>query len=187
MSTAVNASAVPFSRKWHWPVVELFRDLRVRYGIKMGLAGILSLYLTQVLRLPHDNWAILTVLVMMSAQYVGSLAVKAILRVVGTIGGAIIGVWLVGDYTSTPMIFLPLFFLVLALSSYKYGQFGARQSQRRHEWDQYSRSGVASRNRSVRRDSGRIDGRAPGISAIVAALRPRRIRSRQRQEPQDDW
>jgi uncharacterized membrane protein YccC len=128
MSTAVNASAVPFSRKWHWPVVELFRDLRVRYGIKMGLAGILSLYLTQVLRLPHDNWAILTVLVMMSAQYVGSLAVKAILRVVGTIGGAIIGVWLVGDYTSTPMIFLPLFFLVLALSSYKYGQFGARQS-----------------------------------------------------------
>ena len=69
MSTAAKTSAVPFSRKWHWP--PLFRDLRVRYGIKLGLAGILSLYLTQVLRLPHDNWAILTVLVMMSAQYVG--------------------------------------------------------------------------------------------------------------------
>jgi uncharacterized membrane protein YccC len=128
MSTAVKISAVPFSRRWHWPLVGLFRDLRVRYGIKIGLAGILALYLTQVLRLPHDNWAILTVLVMMTGQYVGSIAVKAILRVVGTIGGAIIGVWLVGDYTSTPMIFLPLFFLVLAITSYKYGQFGARQS-----------------------------------------------------------
>ena len=128
MSTAVKTSAVPFSRKWRWPLDELFRDLRVRYGIKMGLAGILSLFLTQILRLPHDNWAILTVLVMMSTQYVGSLAVKAILRVLGTIGGAIIGVWLVGDYTSTPIIFLPLFFLVLAITSYKYGQIGARQT-----------------------------------------------------------
>jgi len=128
MSTAVKTSAVPFSRKWRWPLDELFRDLRVRYGIKMGLAGILSLYLTQVLRLPHDNWAVLTVLIMMSGQYVGSIAVKAILRVAGTIGGAIIGVWLVGDYTSTPIIFLPLFFLVLAITSYKYGQFGVRQT-----------------------------------------------------------
>jgi uncharacterized membrane protein YccC len=128
MSTAAKTGAVPFSRKWRWPLEELFRDLRVRYGIKMGLAGILSLFLTQVLRLPHDNWAILTVLVMMSAQYVGSLAVKAILRVLGTIGGAIIGVWLVGDYTSTPMIFLPLFFLVLAITSYKFGQIGVRQT-----------------------------------------------------------
>jgi uncharacterized membrane protein YccC len=93
----------------------------------MGLAGTLSLYLTQVLPLPHDNWAILTVLVMMTTQYTGSIAVKAILRTVGTIAGGIVGVWLVGDYTSTPLFFLPLFFLVLAITSYKYGQFGARQ------------------------------------------------------------
>jgi hypothetical protein len=32
-------------------------DLRLRYGIKMGLAGLLALFCTQVLRLPHDNWA----------------------------------------------------------------------------------------------------------------------------------
>src|ERR1700733_3317209 len=128
MITAVQTSAGPLSRKWHWPLVELFRDLRVRYGIKMGLAGILALYVTQVIRLPHDNWAILSVLVMMTGQYGGSIAVKAILRVVGTLGGAIIGVCLVGDYTSAPIIFLPLFFLVLAITSYKYGQYGARQT-----------------------------------------------------------
>jgi hypothetical protein len=33
----------------------------------------------------------------------------------------------VGDYASTPAIFLPLFFLVMALAGYKFGQVGARQ------------------------------------------------------------
>jgi uncharacterized membrane protein YccC len=127
MSTAVKTDILRFGRKWRWPLQELFRDLRVRYGIKLGLAGTLALFATQVLRLPHDNWAILTVLVMMTAQYVGSTAVRAIMRVIGTIGGAVVGVWLVGNYTSTPMIFLPVFFLVLAITSYKYGQYGARQ------------------------------------------------------------
>jgi uncharacterized membrane protein YccC len=104
-----------------------FGDLRVRYGIKMGLAGLLALFCTQVLRLPHDNWAILTVLVLMSAQFVGSITVKAIMRVIGTIVGALVGIWLVGDYTSMPAIFLPVLFLVIALASYQFGQVGARQ------------------------------------------------------------
>src|SRR6185312_14118325 len=107
MSAALKTDVLSSGRKWHWPLEELFRDLRVRYGIKMGLAGILALYVTQAIRLPHDNWAILTVLVMMTGQYGGPIAVKAILRVIGTIGGAVIGVWLVGDFTSSPMIFLP--------------------------------------------------------------------------------
>jgi uncharacterized membrane protein YccC len=45
----------------------------------------------------------------------------------GTIAGAVVGVWLVGDYASTPAIFLPVFFLVMALAGYKFGQVGARQ------------------------------------------------------------
>jgi uncharacterized membrane protein YgaE (UPF0421/DUF939 family) len=64
----------------------------------------------------------------MSARFVGSIAVKAIMRVTGTIAGALVGVWLVGDYTSTPAIFLPVLFLVIAIASYKFGQFGARQT-----------------------------------------------------------
>ena len=113
--------------KWHWIPQDPIGDLRVRYGIKMGLAGLLALFCTQVLRLPHDNWAILTVLVLMSAQFVGSITVKAIMRVIGTIVGALVGIWLVGDYTSTPAIFLPVLFLVIALASYQFGQVGARQ------------------------------------------------------------
>src|ERR1700741_5554004 len=79
------------------------------------------------LRLPNDNWAILTVVVLMGARFVGSIAFKAIMRVIGTIAGALVGVWLVGNYTSTPAIFLPVFFLVMAITAYKYGQFGGRQ------------------------------------------------------------
>src|SRR5260221_5241286 len=106
---------------------DLFSDVRGRHGIKMGLAGLLALFCTQVLRLPHDNWAILTVVVLMSARFVGSVAFKAMMRVIGTIAGAIVGIWLVGNYTSTPAIFLPVLFLAIAFASYKYGQVGARQ------------------------------------------------------------
>jgi uncharacterized membrane protein YccC len=47
---------------------------------------------------------------------------------VGTIGGALLGIWLVGDYTSTPVIFLAVVFFVVAFTSYKFGQFPASQS-----------------------------------------------------------
>jgi uncharacterized membrane protein YccC len=110
-----------------WTGPALFGDLRVRYGIKMGLAGVLALFCTQLLRLPNDNWAILTVLVLMSAQFVGAVAFKALMRVTGTIAGALVGIWLVSDYTSTPEVFLPILFLVMAFASYKFGQVGARQ------------------------------------------------------------
>ena len=124
---AALTEAVPIASKWQLPFQGWLGDLRVQYGIKVGLAGLLALFCTQVLRLPHDNWAILTVLVLMSAQFVGSITVKAIMRVIGTIAGALVGIWLVGDYTSTPAIFLPVLFLVVALASYQFGQLGARQ------------------------------------------------------------
>lgn len=122
-----RTEAVPVVTRWQWPLQGALSDLRVQYGIKLGLAGLLALFCTQVLRLPHNNWAILTVLVLMGTRFVGSIAVKAIMRVIGTIAGALVGIWLVGDYTSTPVIFLPVLFLIIALASYKFGQFGARQ------------------------------------------------------------
>jgi uncharacterized membrane protein YccC len=64
---------------------------------------------------------------MMSSHYVGSIALKAILRVVGTIGGALLGIWLVGDYASTPVIFLTVVFFVMAFSTYEFGRFPASQ------------------------------------------------------------
>ena len=102
-------------------------DLRVRYGIKLGLAGLLALFCTQLIRLPHDNWAIFTVQILMSAQFVGAIAFKGLMRLTGSVAGALVGIWLVGDYTSKPAIFLPVLFLVMAIAGYRFGHVGARQ------------------------------------------------------------
>jgi uncharacterized membrane protein YccC len=120
----VRSTFAQFSAKtfWQWPLQDLFGDLRVRSGIKFGLAALLALYVAEVLRLQHPNWSILTVLSMMSVPYVGSITILAITQVTGTIAGALVGIWLVGDYASTPVIFLTLFFFVLAFSAYKFGQ-----------------------------------------------------------------
>ena len=122
-----RSEAIPLPSKWHWPLQSAFEDLRIRYGIKVGLAALLALFASQELRLPHTSWAVLTVLVMMSSQYVGSIAVKAIMRLIGTIGGALVGIWLVGNYASTPVIFLTVLFFVVGFATYKFGQFPASQ------------------------------------------------------------
>jgi len=127
VSAIAQVSSVPLAQSGHWPGQDLLGDPRIRHGVKLGLAGLLALCLTQLLPLPHDSWAILTVLVIMLGDYVGTAAVKAITRVVGTIAGAIVGVWLVGNYTSTPLVFLPVLFVVMAHATYQFGHFGVRQ------------------------------------------------------------
>jgi uncharacterized membrane protein YccC len=111
----------------NWARRDLSGDFRVRHGIKLALSGLLALFCTQVLRVPRDSWAILTVMVLVSAQFVGAFAFKAVMRIAGTLVGAVVGVWLATDYASTPAIFLPVFFLVMALAGYNFGHIGARQ------------------------------------------------------------
>ena len=119
--------AVSFATGWQSTRQDLFGDLRVRYGIKIGVAGLLALFCAQILRLPVITGRCLPFMVLMTHSIVGAFAFKAIMRVTGTIAGALVGIWLVGDYTSTPAIFLSVFFLVMAFAGYKYGQVGARQ------------------------------------------------------------
>ena len=109
------------------PFSDVFSDLRVQYGVKLSLSALLSLYVALVLRLEHPNWAVLTTLVMMSSHYVGSTSLKAILRCVGTIAGAFLGVWLVGSYASRPVLFLLFIFIILGVAVYKYGQYPSSQ------------------------------------------------------------
>ena len=126
MVTQVRASQA----KWrqYFAVWDVLSDLRVQYGIKMGLAGILALFMTQLIRLDHSNWAILTVMVMMNSHYVGATSTKAINRIIGTVVGALLGVWVVGNYSTTPVVFLSIVFVVIAIATYKFGQFPASQT-----------------------------------------------------------
>ena len=61
------AEAAPVSKGFQWPRQNPLSDLRVQYGTKLGLAGLLALYCANVLRLEHSSWSILTVVVMMNS------------------------------------------------------------------------------------------------------------------------
>jgi len=123
VSTAANTYqrrlSVPWDVARNFAVV--FADPKTLFGIKLGLAGLLSVYLSQLIRLGHANWALFTVLVLAPAQYVGAIAQRSVARVVGTIIGGFIGVWLVGNYEQDRLFFLLFTFGYLWLCMYMYG------------------------------------------------------------------
>jgi uncharacterized membrane protein YccC len=98
----------------------------ILHAFKTGLAGVLSLFVAQALRLQYPEWAPFTVMVLMMVHpHPGAIALKSFFRVVGTLTGASLGVWLVSDYTSSPILFLSVTFLVMCLASYKLGQLSS--------------------------------------------------------------
>ena len=99
----------------------VFADPKALFGIKLGLAGLLSVYLSQLIRLGHANWALLTVLVLAPAQYVGAIGPRSVARVIGTVIGGFIGVWLVGNYEQDRLFFLLFTFGFVWLCMYMYG------------------------------------------------------------------
>ena len=90
----------------------VFADPKTMFGIKLGLAGMLAVYLSRLIRLDHANWALLTVIVLAPSQYVGAIGQRSIARVVRTIVGGFVGVWLVGNYEQDRLFFVLLFGLV---------------------------------------------------------------------------
>jgi uncharacterized membrane protein YccC len=122
-------STVANSYSQRWPdlagivrnFAAVFADPKTLFGIKLGLAGLLSVYLSQLIRLGHANWALFTVLVLAPAQYVGAIAQRSVERVVGTIIGGFVGVWLVGNYQQDRLFFLLFTFAYLWLCMYMYG------------------------------------------------------------------
>jgi uncharacterized membrane protein YccC len=91
------------------------------FGIKLALAGLLAVYISQLIRLGHANWALFTVLVLAPAQYVGAIAQRSIARVVGAIIGGFAGVWLVGNYEQDRLFFLLFAFVYIWFCMYMYG------------------------------------------------------------------
>lgn len=99
----------------------LFRNVPVRQGIKMGIAGILGFWVALYLRLPNPTWCIFTVVVLMMAQYVGAIAEKSALRAIGTVAGALLGILLVGNHATEPVIMISAAFLSAGFAAMMFG------------------------------------------------------------------
>ena len=83
-------------------------SLAVRHGIKFGLAGVLSAFIALFLRLPEPTWALITASVVMVAQFVGAVAEKSVLRLIGTAAGGVIGYLLTASLEEQPTLYLLL-------------------------------------------------------------------------------
>jgi hypothetical protein len=111
--------------RWDGAAWNPLGDLRVRYGIKVGAAAVLALWIAQALRLEHPSWSVLAALVLANAHYVGATASKALMRSVGTVAGALLGIWVVGNFVSTFWAFTFWVFVVVAVAAYKSGQLAS--------------------------------------------------------------
>src|SRR5580704_59064 len=103
---------------------EWWDHIFILHALKVVLAGVLALFVAEALRLQYPQWSLFTVMVLMVVQYPGSIALKSLFRFVGTLVGASLGVWLVSDYLSAPVLFLSVTFVVMCFASYKVGHLG---------------------------------------------------------------
>jgi p-hydroxybenzoic acid efflux pump subunit AaeB len=106
---------------WRDGVDQIFGNLAVRHGIKFGLAGTLSVLIALLIRLPEPNWALTTVFVLMLAQYVGAVAEKSLMRIVGTVAGAVIGYLLTAGFEQQPVLYLSLVGIVVGFGTAMFG------------------------------------------------------------------
>jgi len=100
----------------------ILRDPAVRYGLKFGLAGVLAVYISLVIRLDNPGWAVFTVFVLMIAQYVGAISEKSIFRLIGTVAGGVAGYMITGSLEQDPLIFLGLIGLIVGGCTALFGQ-----------------------------------------------------------------
>jgi uncharacterized membrane protein YccC len=104
------------------PLATFFMDPAVQFGIKYGLAGTLALCVSLSLRLEVPAWSLLTVMMLMLAQYVGAVAEKSFFRLAGTLVGAVVGYLITGALQQTPVLFLLAVGAVVAFSITMFGQ-----------------------------------------------------------------
>ena len=123
-SAHIRPSAViySFGSRFLEPVRALFGDMAFRYGLKFGLAGVLAVFISLWARLDKPGWALFTVFVLMTAQYVGAIAEKSIYRLIGTVVGGVAGYLITGAFEQDPVIFLALLGLVVGTCTALFGQ-----------------------------------------------------------------
>jgi p-hydroxybenzoic acid efflux pump subunit AaeB len=116
-----DRSAAAGRGRWREGAKEIFGNLAVRHGIKYGIAGVLSVLLALLLKLPEPTWALITVFVIMLAQFVGAVAEKSVMRIIGTVAGGVIGYLLTAGLEQQPIIYLLLVGSVVGFGTAMFG------------------------------------------------------------------
>jgi uncharacterized membrane protein YccC len=80
----------------------------------MALAGTAAYFCAQFLRLDYPYWSVLTVILLVMAQYVGAVQEKAFFRMVGTVVGGILGYLTTGAWQQSPVLYLTTSFVIVA-------------------------------------------------------------------------
>jgi uncharacterized membrane protein YccC len=91
-------------------------------GLQMAVAGTAAFYGSLLLRLEYPSWSVFTVIMLLSAQYVGAIQEKAVFRMVGTVLGGLLGYLATGAWQQTPVLYLGLTFAVTAFSVAMFSQ-----------------------------------------------------------------
>jgi uncharacterized membrane protein YccC len=84
-------------------------------GLQMAVAGTGAFFFSQLLRLQYPSWSVLTVILLVMAQYVGAIQEKAFFRMLGTIIGGILGYLATGAWQQLPVLYLTTTFVVVAI------------------------------------------------------------------------
>ena len=98
-----------------------FENVPLQQGLKMAVAGMLAFHVALWQGLRNPQWCIFTVVVLTIAQYVGAIVEKSLLRVIGTVVGALLGIWLVGNHGSEPLFVIGGCFLIAACGTMMFG------------------------------------------------------------------
>ena len=110
----------------------LLDDPGIRNGIKFAASGILSLYFALLLRLDEPAWAVTTAFVLCTPKFVGAIAEKTLLRMVGALAGAVIGYLITGSLQQNPVLFLVAMGGLVAFTTAMFGgtlaPYGFRQT-----------------------------------------------------------
>lgn len=80
----------------------------------MALAGTAAYFCAQFLRLDYPYWSVLTVILLVMAQYVGAIQEKAFFRMVGTAIGGVLGYLATGAWQQSPVLYLATSFVIVA-------------------------------------------------------------------------
>jgi len=81
----------------------------------------LAFYLSLILNLDSATWSVVTVMVLMGAQYVGALLEKSLFRLLGTLVGGVIGSVLLASTVQNGFLAIPLMFLTVGIFTYMFG------------------------------------------------------------------